>query len=93
MGDILIKNGLRHQWHHGRVPTSIHLLRPHLLPEAQAHGARQDALARPWPARHPHSPTNRRSFPRRRAPSRRNGARLSDCVWSESVAAGAPDAQ
>ena len=67
------------------------LLWPHLLPEAETHGAQQDARQiKGFPCR-AHSSANRGSFPRGRASSRRDEEGLPHRVWGQHVPAGETD--
>src|SRR6185312_13211566 len=56
--------GLLDEWHHGRASQRLHLLWTHLLPKAEAHGARQDACESARSASCSHATTHGGSFAR-----------------------------
>lgn len=60
----------------GRAAGGVRVLGPGVLPEAEAHGAGQDARARARAPRRAHAPAHRGPLARRRPAPRRDGAGL-----------------
>mmetsp|Transcript_82902 Transcript_82902/g.243054 ORF Transcript_82902/g.243054 Transcript_82902/m.243054 type:complete len:201 (-) Transcript_82902:111-713(-) len=85
------RQGVLDQRHHGRAAGVLHLLRAHLLPEAQAHGRGQDARARARPAHGPHAAAHGGARQGGRPAPRGDGARLPRGLRGLEPAAGAPD--
>lgn len=64
-----------------RAAGGVHILWASVLPEAEAHGAGQDARESPRAARGAHAPADRGALARRRPAPGGDGTRLSYRIW------------